>query len=76
MNECLKLGSGERNANVRFWVWPETVGQGAFAQCQTLGLQIGASESSHLLRAFFPTPYPKYQSFCIDIHDKKQVHCA
>jgi len=32
MNECLNLESGEGRANDRFWVWPEAVGQGVFAQ--------------------------------------------
>jgi hypothetical protein len=32
VNECRKLGTRNGAGNVDFWVWPEAVGQGVFAQ--------------------------------------------
>ncbi len=47
MNKRPILGSLRYATNVRNWVWPETVGQGAFAHTRTSRWAVATLESSH-----------------------------
>ena len=59
LNERPKVGRALAAASVWKWVWPETVGQGAFAQSRTFRLAIRVPDNGHSLSAIFPiSPSP------------------